>query len=189
MLRNVLGSVLALLGATAAVWSPFRAWYDGRLGRYYEVGELFTGHGVTDARSALFLSLFLPFLVAAVLTLVGVALRSRTAVALAGLIVLGFTVLWMVRLGLALGELTVNGDGTGLGWGALAGLGGGLVMLLGATLMPGRRARPTPTPHPADTAPPAPYPPPPDTRYDDSAPTRTWNTPPDTPGPRPPDQH
>ncbi|MFF7335825.1 hypothetical protein ACFZAT_00660 [Streptomyces sp. NPDC008163] len=33
MIRNVLGAVLALAGAAAAVLSPFRDWYDGRLGR------------------------------------------------------------------------------------------------------------------------------------------------------------
>ncbi|WP_445395012.1 hypothetical protein ACSMX9_17400 [Streptomyces sp. LE64] len=139
MARNVLGSLLALLGATAAVWSPFRAWYDGRPGRYYEVGELFTARGVSDARAELFLSLFLPFLAAAVLALVGVVLRSRLAVAVAGVVVLGFTVLWMVRTGQAMGELAVTSDGRGLGWGVVGGLGGGLLLLLGAAVMSGRR--------------------------------------------------
>ncbi len=48
MIRNVLGAVLALAGAAAAVLSPFRDWYDGRLGRHYRLGgDLFTGTGVT----------------------------------------------------------------------------------------------------------------------------------------------
>ncbi|MFE9659127.1 hypothetical protein [Streptomyces sp. NPDC005955] len=171
MARNVLGSLLALIGAAAAVWSPFRAWYDGRLGRYYEVGELFSGPGVTDARAELFLSLFLPFLGAALVVLAGVVFRSRPAVALAGLVVLGFTVLWMVRVGQALGELAVRGDGSGLGWGVVGALGGGLLILLGALVMAGRPKR---------SAAPAAQPPPPST---DTAETRTWDRPPDPPRP------
>ncbi|MGX2995289.1 hypothetical protein JNUCC64_13500 [Streptomyces sp. JNUCC 64] len=184
MVRNVLGSVLALIGAAAAVWSPFRAWYDGRPGRYYAVGELFTGRGVGDARAELFLSLFLPFLAAALVALAGVVFRSRLAVALAGVVVLGFTVLWMVRVGQAMGELVVTGDGRGLGWGVVGGLGGGLLLLLGALLMSGRR--------PARTAPVPPVSPPP-TAADgppgpvtgrDTAETRTWDRP-DRPPPGP----
>ncbi|MER5182915.1 hypothetical protein ABT009_31935 [Streptomyces sp. NPDC002896] len=141
MVRNVLGSVLALIGATAAVWSPFRVWYDGRLGREYRLGELFSGTGVTAVRAELFGSLFLPFVVAAVVALVGIALRSRGLVALAGLIVLGFAVLWMVRLGLAQGSLTVGGAGPGLDTGVLGAVGGGAVLLLASLVMPGRKRR------------------------------------------------
>jgi hypothetical protein len=141
MVRNVLGSVLALIGATAAVWSPFRVWYDGRLGRDYRLAELFSGTGVTAAKAELFGSLVLPFAAAAVVTLVGIVLRSRGLVALAGLIVLGFAVLWMVRLGLAQGSLTVGGDGPGLEMGLLGAVGGGAVLLLAALVMPGRKRR------------------------------------------------
>ncbi|OAH15240.1 hypothetical protein [Streptomyces jeddahensis] len=141
MVRNILGSLLALIGATAAVWSPFRVWYDGRLGRDYRLGELFSGTGVTAAKAALFGSLFLPFAVAAVVTLVGIVLRSRGLVALAGLIVLGFTVLWIVRLGLAQGSLTVGGAGPGLEMGVVGAVGGGAVLLLASLVMPGRKRR------------------------------------------------
>lgn len=140
MIRNVLGSIVALLGAAAAVLSPFRDWYDGRLGRYYRIDDLFTG--VTGARSGLFGSLWLPFLVAAVLAVVGVVLRFRPMVALAGVLVLGFTVLWMVRQGQAAGSLTVSGDGSGLQQGVAGAAGGGVLLLLGAALMSGRGGRP-----------------------------------------------
>lgn len=140
MVRNVLGSILALAGATAAVWSPFRAWYDGRPGRDFRIGELFSG-GVTDAKAELFGSLFLPFAFAALVTLIGLVLRSRLLVTLAGVLVLGFTVLWMVRQGQAEGSLAVAGDGSGLGLGVLLSLAGGLVLLLAAALMAGRRRR------------------------------------------------
>lgn len=136
MIRNVLGSVVALLGAAAAVQSPFRDWYDGRLGRYYRVGDLFTG--ITGAHPAVLGSILLPFLVAAVLAVVGVVLRFRPLVAVAGVLVLGFTVLWMVRQGQAEGSLTVAGDGSGLDEGVATAAAGGVLLLLGAALMSGR---------------------------------------------------
>ncbi|MFD3666284.1 hypothetical protein ACFWVF_37720 [Streptomyces sp. NPDC058659] len=136
MLRNVIGSVLALAGATAAVWSPFRAWYDGRHGRDYAIDELFTG--ITDAKAEVIGSILLPFAFAALVTVVGVALRSRLLVALAGLVVLGFTVFWMVRVGQAEGSLVISGDGRGLGDGVANAFGGGALLLLGALVMSGR---------------------------------------------------
>ncbi|CAM5635540.1 hypothetical protein [Streptomyces narbonensis] len=136
MIRNVIGSVLALAGATAAVWSPFRAWYDGRHGRDYAIDELFTG--ITDARADVLGSILLPFAFAALVTVLGVALRSRLLVALAGLVVLGFTIFWMVRVGQAEGSLVISGDGTGLGDGVANAFGGGVLLLLGALVMSGR---------------------------------------------------
>ncbi|MFD4631277.1 hypothetical protein ACFVYR_18755 [Streptomyces sp. NPDC058284] len=141
MVRNVVGSVLALIGATAAVWSPFRDWYGGRPGRDFRIDELFSGGGVTEAKAELFASLFLPFAFAALLTLAGLVLRSRLLVALAGVVVLGFTVLWMVRQGQSQGSLTVAGDGSGLNQGLLGSLGGGALLLLAAAVMRGRARR------------------------------------------------
>ncbi|MEU2182301.1 hypothetical protein [Streptomyces thermolilacinus] len=137
MIRNVIGAVLAVVGAVVAVWSVFRAWYDGRLGRHYEIDDLFGG--ITSSRADLWTSLLLPMAFAALLTLVGLMLRSRTAVALAGLVVLGFTVLWMVQQGRAAGSLTVSGDQEGVGSGAGLALGGGVLLLLAAAVMAGRR--------------------------------------------------
>ncbi|WP_328905228.1 hypothetical protein OG230_20780 [Streptomyces sp. NBC_00234] len=137
MIRNVLGSVLALAGAAAAVLSPFRVWYEGRLGHDYRIQDLF--EGITATESAVLGSILLPFLFAALLTLVGVVFRSRFAVAFAGVLVLGFTVLWMVRLGQAANGLTVGADGTGLQMGVAIAGAGGLLMLMGAALMSGRQ--------------------------------------------------
>lgn len=139
MIRNVLGSIVALLGAAAAVLSPFRDWYDGRLGRHYRIDDLFTG--VTGAHPAVLGSILLPFLFAAVLAIVGVVLRFRPMVALAGVLVLGFTILWMVRQGQAAGSLTVAGDSSGLQQGVAGAAGGGVLLLLGAALMSGRGRR------------------------------------------------
>ncbi|MFE2940291.1 hypothetical protein ACFXKG_14690 [Streptomyces sp. NPDC059255] len=137
MVRNIFGSILALAGAAAAVFGPFHAWYDGRAGRDYRVADLF--NGVTPNGSGLVTSLLLPFAFAALVTLVGVVARSRLLVALAGLIVLGFTVLWMVRQGQAAGSLAISGNGSGLGIGVAYTAGGGAALLLAALLMSGRR--------------------------------------------------
>ncbi|MFJ6011116.1 hypothetical protein [Streptomyces sp. NPDC092952] len=137
MIRAVLGPVIALTGAAAAVLSPFRDWYDGRPGREYRVGELFTH--VTAGRPEPLGSMLLVFLCAVLLAVLGVALRSRWTVGAAGFLVLGFTVLWMVRQGQAAGSLAVAGDGSGLGWGVAGALVGGVLMVVGAVVMPGRR--------------------------------------------------
>ncbi|MGW1815809.1 hypothetical protein ACWCQM_19860 [Streptomyces sp. NPDC002125] len=139
MFRNVLGSVVALVGAAAAVQSPFQRWYQNRLGRDYRVQDLFDG--ITGVSSSVMASILLPFLFAALVTLVGVVLRSRWVVALAGLIVLGFTVLWMVRQGQAADGLSVDSDGSGLRWGVAQALAGGVLLLLGALVMSGRPRR------------------------------------------------
>lgn len=139
MIRNILGSVVALAGAASAVLSPFRDWYGGRVGHDYRVRDLFGG--ITPVESGVLVSILLPFLAAALLVVLGVVLRSRLVVALAGLLVLGFTILWMVRQGQAAGSLVVGGDGAGLQVGVANALAGGVLMLIGALLMSGRRSR------------------------------------------------
>lgn len=84
-IRNTAGLVLAVVGAAAALWAPFRNWYDGRLGRDFRVWEFFTGAGVTDSGAGLFASMFLPLLVGAVLTVLAVVSRSRLLVLVAGI--------------------------------------------------------------------------------------------------------
>ncbi|MGW6567841.1 hypothetical protein [Streptomyces sp. NPDC054975] len=172
MVRNVIGSVLALAGATAAVWSPFRAWYDGRHGSDYRIDDLFGG--ITDARAEVIGSILLPFAFAALVTLLGVVLRSRLLVAFAGLVVLGFTILWMVRVGQVEGGLTVGGDGAGLDDGVAIAGGGGILILLGALVMSGRTRAHTMPLGPQPTYPAHPTRPTP-TGDDDS--TRTMDVP------------
>ncbi|MBD0738315.1 hypothetical protein [Streptomyces sp. CBMA29] len=136
MFRTVVGSLLALIGAAGAVWSPFRAWYGGRHGSGIRVDDLFTGVGVTPDKAALLGSLFLPMAFAALLTLLGVLLRSRLTLALAALLVLGITILWMVRQGQASGSLTAGGNG--LDYGVATAFASGLLLLLSAAVLPGR---------------------------------------------------
>lgn len=140
-IRNTIGIVLAVVGAAAALWAPFRSWYNGRVGHDFRVWELFTGAGVTDSGAGLFASMFLPLLVGAVLAVLGVVFRSRLLVLTAGIVTLGFAILWMVRQGQAEGSLTVAGDNTGLGSGVGLALLGGLLMLISAAVMEGRERR------------------------------------------------
>jgi hypothetical protein len=137
MIRKVLGPLLSLVGAAAAVWSPFQAWYDGRQGSDIRVDDLFTDVGVTPHDAALLGSLFLPMGFAALLTLLGLLLRSRLVVALAGVLVLGVTVLWMVRQAQFSHSLTAGGHG--LDTGVAAAVVGGLLLFAGAYLLPGQR--------------------------------------------------
>ncbi|BBA97901.1 hypothetical protein RVR_3872 [Actinacidiphila reveromycinica] len=155
MVRNIMGSLLALAGAAAAVWCPFRAWYDGRHGSDVRIDDLFTGVGVTGRDAALLGSLFLPMGFAALLTLLGVLCRSWAAVALAGCLVLGVTVLWMVRQAQFSGSLTAGGDGMDTGVGIA--VGGGLLLFAAAFLLSGLRrpryGRPDETLPPQEGAP------------------------------------
>ncbi|MEC4015346.1 hypothetical protein [Streptomyces sp. H27-D2] len=157
MVRNVIGSVVAVIGAAAAVRSPFKPWYQGRQGRDFAVDDLF--RGITSDRPDLAASLLLPMAFAAVLALIGLLLRSRLLTGFAGVVALGFTVLWMVRQGQESGTLTVGGDGEGLGLGVAYAFGGGLLLLIAAVIMSGRRSlgrRPSDTGGPGQ--PHAPYP-------------------------------
>ncbi|MFI9625179.1 hypothetical protein [Streptomyces sp. NPDC052042] len=144
MIRNVLGSVFALVGAAIAVLSPFRHWYGGRLGRHYGILDPFTG--ITSGRPGLLGSILAFFLFTALLTLIGVVLRSRSLVAVAGVLVLGFTVLWMVRQGQTAGGLGITTSGSGLRWGVAGAAVGGVLTLLGAAMMAGRRGGRRPVP-------------------------------------------
>lgn len=137
-MRNVLGGLLALIGAAATLVSPWQAWYNNRHGSSYKFYEVF-GSGVTASGSGVMDSVFLVFLVMAVLAAAGVLLRSRALVGFAGVVALGFTILWMVRQGQAAGELTVTGSNNrGLGSGVAYAFGGGLLMVIGSLMMAGR---------------------------------------------------
>ncbi|WP_405561573.1 hypothetical protein [Streptomyces sp. NBC_01180] len=150
MIRTVLGSLVALVGAAAAVYSPFRNWYDGRHGSEYRIQDLFNGITATKPGDAGG-SVLIPLAFAALITVIGILLRSRLLVTLAGLVTIGFTVLWMVRVGIAQHSLVLSSNGSGLGLGVGYALIGGVLMLLGAGLMRGRRVRavaPAPQPEP-----------------------------------------
>jgi len=136
-MRNALGGLLALIGAAATLVSPWQAWYNNRHGSSYKFYEVF-GSGITVSRSGIMDSVFLVFLVTAIVAVVGVLMRSRALVLAAGVVAFGFTILWMVRQGQAAGELTITGSNDrGIGSGVAWAFGGGLLMIIGALLMPG----------------------------------------------------
>jgi hypothetical protein len=137
--RNLIGSLLALIAAAAAVYGTFVPWLNARNGNDFQLTDLLW-NGITTTSSGLWVSLFLPMLAAAILTLAGVLLRWKTPVMIAGLIVLGFTVLWLVRVGLDLGTLSVGATGV-INRGVAFGLGSAALLFLSAGLMAGRKKR------------------------------------------------
>ena len=139
-MRNVVGGLLAVLGAAVTLISPWQAWYNGRHGSTYKFWEVF-GTGITGSKSGIMDSVFLIFLVTAIVAVLGVLMRSRALVFVAGVVAFGFTILWMVRQGQAAGELTVSSNSRGLGAGVAVALGGGLLMIIGALVMTGRPRR------------------------------------------------
>jgi hypothetical protein len=139
MWRNALGAVLAAIAAAAAIASVFFDWYGSRDGRHFAWTELFTGEGITADNANLFTGMFLPMLVVAVLAVAGILLRSRLMQLLAGLLGLGFTILWMVRQYQVADNLTI-GQG-GLKWPVAAALASGILLLITAAGMAGRHVR------------------------------------------------
>lgn len=139
MVRNLLGILLALIAAGVAAWSPFRTWYGSRPGRDFQVSELFSSSGITGAQAGLWTGMFAPMFGAAVFALFALLLLSRKLLVLTGLIVAGFTILWMVRQGQAEGTLTAGAGGLGEGVGYA--LGAAVALLVAALVMRGRRPR------------------------------------------------
>ncbi|SCE28080.1 hypothetical protein GA0115252_13883 [Streptomyces sp. DfronAA-171] len=134
--------------------APSAPRYAARLGREYRLPDLFSSGGITAAHPNLLWSLFLPFLLAAALTLLGLLTRLRTPVLLAGVLALGFAVLWAVRAAQANGDsLTLAADGSGLRLGVAGAAGGGVLLLLAAGIMAGRVRRAPGAPARPRTAP------------------------------------
>ncbi|WP_053170749.1 hypothetical protein [Streptomyces sp. SBT349] len=133
MWRNVLGSALAAIAAAAAIASVFLDWYGSRDGRHFKWPQLFTTQGITGGNGNLLTGLFFPMLIAAIITAAAIVLRSRLLMTLAGLLVLGFTILWMVRQYQVAHSLTV-GPG-GMSWPVIGPLAGGTLLLIAAASM------------------------------------------------------
>jgi hypothetical protein len=139
--RNLIGSLLALVGAAATLISPWQSWYNNRHGSSYKFYEVF-GTGITVSRSGIMDSVFLVFLVTTIVAVIGVVMRSRMMVLGAGVVAFGFTILWMIRQGQAANELVITGaNNRGLGSGLAWAFGGGILMIAGALVMTGRRER------------------------------------------------
>jgi len=145
-MRNVTGAALAVIGAAVTLVSPWQSWYAGRHGSTYKFWEVF-GSGITAARSGIMDSVFLVFLVTAIITVIGAILRSKAIVLVGAVIALGFSILWMIRQGNAAGQLVVTTNGSGIGQGVAWALGGSALMLAGGLMMHGRPKEQAATTH------------------------------------------
>ncbi|SFC20543.1 hypothetical protein [Streptomyces aidingensis] len=137
MVRNVLGAGMALAAAAALLISPFLDWFAGQPGRDIRLLDLFETGDLGEPTAGLLTGLAVPMVVITVVAVVGVVLRSRLLVGLAGVLALGLTVLWMVRRYLVTDSLLIGGEGVNAG--ALTALGAGVGLLLAAVVMAGRR--------------------------------------------------
>ncbi|WP_182607561.1 hypothetical protein [Streptomyces alkaliphilus] len=134
-IRSLTAVPLAVIGAATVVLGPFRPWYGDRLGREIPPAEVFgaapSPEEVVGAAAGL-----LPLLIAAgTLAVLGLMLRSRLLLGLAGAVGLGLASLWLAHTYRLENSLLVGGEGLGPG-APLTLLGGGL-LVAAAAVMPG----------------------------------------------------
>jgi hypothetical protein len=93
--RRLIGLVLVVAAAVAAVWSAFLTWYGSRNGTNIRIQDLF--NGLTLRSSDSLGSLLIPLAISAVLVLAGIVVWWRWLWALGGLVALATAILWGVR--------------------------------------------------------------------------------------------
>jgi len=130
--RRLIGLVLVVAAAVAAVWSAFVTWYAGRNGRDIRVHDLF--NGLTPQKADSLGSLLIPMAVSAVLVLAGIVVWWRWLWALGGLVALATAILWGIRQAQTVDGLHASLMGNGPATAACA----GAAMLLAAVLASGR---------------------------------------------------
>ncbi|GAB3111946.1 hypothetical protein GCM10027160_13440 [Streptomyces calidiresistens] len=134
-IRSFTAVPLAVIGAATVVLGSFRPWYGDRLGREIPPAEVFgavpsPGEAVGAAAG------LLPLLIAAAtLAVLGLLLRSRLLIGLAGVVGLGLTSMWLGHTYGLENSLLLGGEGLGPG-APLTLLGGGL-LVAAAAVMPG----------------------------------------------------
>jgi hypothetical protein len=136
MFRRILASILILLGGAAALFSVAKPWYKGRQGSTYQLSDLFSNIGATRASFAN--SLWVPMVVAAAFALLAFAWQQRWMALVSCVIVLGFTILWIVQQARADGQFVIASNGQGINHGVTEALVGGLFLLIGGLVMPTR---------------------------------------------------
>ena len=138
--RRMIGTVLGLIAAAAAVWSAFLAWYAGRHGSNIRIQDLFST-GITLNNASTMTSLFLPLAFAALLYLVSAIIGWRWPLVLGGLICIATPLLWGTRQAQNVAGLHAALVGRGPQLAAAA----GALMLIAAVVAPPRRRRERPT--------------------------------------------
>ena len=119
--RRLIGLVLVVAAAVAAVWSAFLGWYGGRPGTEIRVQDLFDRISSQTADSLG--SLLIPLAVSAVLVLAGIVVWWRWLWALAGLVAIATVVLWAARQAQTPAGLHAAAMGNGPMMAAYAGVG------------------------------------------------------------------
>lgn len=117
--RRLIGLVLVVAAAVAAVWSAFLDWYGSRNGSDIRVQDLF--NGITQQTADSLGSLLVPLAISAVLVLAGIVVWWRWLWALGGLVAIATAILWGVRQAQTLEGLHSGRMGSGAVTAACAG--------------------------------------------------------------------
>lgn len=138
--RRLIGLVLVVAAAVAAVCSAFLGWYGGRDGTHIRVQDLFDQISPQNADSLS--SVLIPLAVSAVLVLAGIIVWWRWLWALAGLVAIATVVLWATRQAQTVSGLHAAAMGNGP---LLAAYAGGVMILASAIATPrSKTAHPAP---------------------------------------------
>jgi len=130
--RRLIGLVLVVAAAAAAVWSAFLDWYGSRDGADIRIQDLF--NQITLQKANTFGSLLIPMAISAVLVLAGIVVWWRWLWALGGLVAIATAILWGVRQAQDVTGLHSNLMGNGPAMAACA----GAAMLLAAVIATAR---------------------------------------------------
>jgi len=133
--RRLIGTLLGLIAAVAAVWSAFLSWYAGREGSNIRIQDLF--EGITLDSASTMNSVFLPLAFAALLCLVYAIVGWRSLLVLGGLVCLATTLLWAIRQAQTAAGLQADL----VGWGPQLAAGAGVLMIIAAAVAPAVKRR------------------------------------------------
>ncbi|MBD0292430.1 MAG: hypothetical protein ICV70_02500 [Jiangellaceae bacterium] len=134
--RRINSTLLTALGAVGVAVSAYLNWFDGRPPTQIPLARLLQTQ-VTGNAASYWTSMAAPLALAGLLGLAGAVLRSRLAIAIAGLAGLGTLVCWVLMQALDLSPDNLGAADYEIGlWICVGSLGLLLVGLLG---MPGRR--------------------------------------------------
>ncbi|MGH8776204.1 MAG: hypothetical protein ACRDWI_13905 [Jiangellaceae bacterium] len=158
--RRTAGAVVGALGGAGVAASAYLEWLDDQTPRDMPLERLFQTE-ISGGSSSYWTSVAAPLAIAGVIALIGLVLRSRLVLTVAGLVGLATLALWIVMTAIDLSpdDLEASDYQPGV-WVCVAGL---VVLLIGIVGM-GRRYRRDVRPEPAEPAEPA--------AFDDEEPPR-----------------